>query len=133
MHLPAGAFCNVSGVDPNDGAKIVFVWHRDKGPEDYVLLGSGHVVGAIGRPPGIQTGQFSVTFPLPPACSADDIVVTDNMSGKEALPGVTVTPCSPVSGLKAGGTNISGERAVGIGATNASPQPSQIVLARKRS
>lgn len=128
----AGAFCNVSGVDPNAGAKIVFVWRRDKGPDDYVLLGSGHVVGACGRPPGIKIGQFSVTFPLPPGCSAEDLVVTDDTSGKEHLPGVTVTPCSASVGLKPGGTivPVPALRAV---ATNASPQSSQTVLARKWS
>jgi hypothetical protein len=104
MNAPQGTFVNVSGIDPNDGAKIVFVWCRDKGPEDYVLLGSGHVVGAIGRPPGIQEGQFSVTFLLPSGCSTDDIFVTDDKIGKEHLRGVAITPCLGVPGFPSDGT-----------------------------
>jgi len=33
MNHTQGTFVNASGIDPNDGAKIVFVWCRDKGPE----------------------------------------------------------------------------------------------------
>jgi hypothetical protein len=99
MNAPQGTFVNVSGIDPNGGAKIVFVWCCDKGPEDYALLGSGHVVGAIGRPPGIQAGQFSVTFLLPLGCSADDVFVTDDKIGNEHLRGVTITPCLGVPGF----------------------------------
>ncbi|MES1179596.1 MAG: hypothetical protein ABUL43_00200, partial [Hyphomicrobium sp.] len=62
--MPQGTFYNASGIDHNDGAKIVFVWGRD-GSGKHVLLGSGQIVGALGRPPGISVGQFSVTFPLP--------------------------------------------------------------------
>ena len=119
-NLTQRAFVNVSGIDPNDGAKIVFVWCRGKGPEDYALLGSGHVVGAIGRPPGIQAGQFSVTFLLPSGCSADDVFVTDDKIGNEHLRGVTITPCLGVPGFRSGGTAAPAVRA---GATNASPQP----------
>jgi hypothetical protein len=119
MNLPQETFFNVSGIDLNDGAKIVFVWSRDKGPEDYVLLGSGHVVGAIGRPPGILIGQFSVTFLLPPGCSADDVFVTDDKNGEEHLRGVTVTPCLGVPGFRSEGTAIPAVRA---GATNAPHQ-----------
>jgi hypothetical protein len=104
MNAPQGTFVNVSGIDPNDGAKIVFVWCRDKGPEDYALLGSGHVVGAIGRPLGIQAGQFSITLLLPSGCSTDDVFVTDDKIGKEHLRGVTVTPCSGVSGFRSEAT-----------------------------
>jgi hypothetical protein len=102
MNLPQGNFVNVSGVDATDGAKVVYVWRRDKGPEVYTLLGSGHVVGAIGsaRPPGISTGQFSVTFLLPLGCSVDDVFVTDDKNGKDHLPDVTVTPCWNVSGVQ---------------------------------
>jgi hypothetical protein len=131
----SGGFVNVSGIDPNDGAKIVFVWCRDpdKGPDDSRLVGSGHVVGPDApRPPGISVGQFSVTFPLSPGCSADDIVVTDDKTGKDYLPGVTVTPCSAIAGLRSGGTVIPNP-AVLADATNASPQSSQTVLARMRS
>jgi hypothetical protein len=119
MNLPQGIFVNVSGVDINDGAKIVFVWCRDKGPEDYALLGSGHVVGAIGRPPGIQAGQFSVTFLLPSGCSTDDVFVTDDKIGKEHLRGVTITPCLGVPGFRSEATATPAGR---VGATNGSHQ-----------
>ena len=99
MNLPEGTFVNVSGIDPNDGAKIVFVWCRDKGLEHYSLLGSGHIVGAIGRPPGILVGEFSITFQPPPRCYASDVFVTDDKNGNEHLRGVTVTPCLGVSGM----------------------------------
>lgn len=136
MKLPQGAFVNVSGIDTNDGARIVFVWCRDKGPEDYALLGSGHVVGAVGcgRPPGVPAGQFSVTFLLPPGCSADDVFVTDDKTGKAHLPGVTVTPCLNVSGFQSEETvTPPGAPPVHAGVTDASPQPSHIVMARQRS
>ncbi len=92
MSVPQQIFVNVSGIDANADASIVFVWSRNKGPEDYVLVGSGHVVNvpAHARPPGIQAGQFSVTFLLPPGCSADDVFVTDDKSNGERLTGVTV-------------------------------------------
>jgi hypothetical protein len=128
-----GAFCNVSGVDPNDGAKIVFVWRRGKSPGDHELLGSGHVVGAMGRPPGIQIGQYSITFPLPPGCSPDDLVVTDDTSGKEQLPGVTVTPCSPMPGLSSGGTISPGDPTDRPITNKSSPKSSHLVMAAKRS
>lgn len=91
----SGVFFNVAGVDPNEGASVVFVWCRGKAAEDYALLGSSHVVGAVGStlPPGIVSGQFSVTFLLPPGCSAEDIFVTDDKNGSEHLPGVSITPC----------------------------------------
>jgi hypothetical protein len=120
MNAPQGTFVNVSGIDPNGGAKIVFVWCRDKGPEDYALLGSGHVVGAIGRPPGIQAGQFSVTFLLPSGCSTDDVCVTDDKIGNEHLRGVTITPCLGVPGFPSEGTATPAGPA---GATNGSHQP----------
>jgi hypothetical protein len=96
-----GVFFNASGVDANDGAKIVFVWCRDRGPGGYALLGSGHLVSAIvsALPPGISPGQFSVTFPLPPGRSAHDVFVTDDKAGGEHLAGVTITPCSGASGF----------------------------------
>jgi hypothetical protein len=120
MNLAQGTFISVSGTDPNDGAKIVFVWCRDKGPEDYALLGSGHVVGAVGCPPGIMVGQYSVTFLLPPGCSADDVFVTDDKTGKKHLRGVTVTPCLGVPGFRSEATATPSER---VGATNGSYQP----------
>jgi predicted nucleotidyltransferase len=101
MNLPQQAFVNVSGIDPNEAATMVFVWCRDKGLEDYVLLGSGHVVNvpANARPPGIQAGQYSITFPLRPGCSIEDVFVTEDKSGSERLTGVTVSDLSQ-SGLR---------------------------------
>jgi hypothetical protein len=95
MHPPHGRFVNVSGVDRDESANIVFVWCRNKGPEDYILLGSGHVVRAAesARPPGIVFGQFSVTFLLPSGCAEEDVFVTDDKSGKACLPEINVMPC----------------------------------------
>ena len=95
MNLPEQTFVNVSGIDRNKGATIVFAWCRNRGPEDFVLLGSGHVVPAFGNdlPPGILAGQYKVTFLMPPGCSVGDVFVTDDTSGRERLSGVTVTPC----------------------------------------
>jgi hypothetical protein len=96
MREPRGVFFNVSGVDANEGAKIVFVWCRDKGRDVPLLLGSGHVVGAVDcwRPPGVASGQFRVTFPLPPGCSADSVVVTDDTNSEDYLENIFVCPCS---------------------------------------
>lgn len=91
----SGAFLNVSGIDPNDGAKSVFVWCRAEGQNSYALVGSGLVLGGGDvLPPGIQAGQFSVTFMLPPGCSSDSVVVTDDKHGNDFLAGVTITHCS---------------------------------------
>jgi hypothetical protein len=120
VNLPANDFCNASGLNPNNGAKIVFVWHY-RGPCDYVPLGSGHVVDAVGRPPGIRVGQYSVTFPLPPGCSADEIVVTDD-TGVAHLLSAIVRPCSAVLEFKLGGKDSAGDRAARIVATNAPPK-----------
>lgn len=89
------SFFNVSGIDPKEDAKIVFVWCRNGDFDSDMLLGSGCVVGADGyRPPGIQVGQFSITFPLPAGCLADNILVTHDKNGKEPLSGVTLTRCA---------------------------------------
>ena len=101
----SGAFFNVSGIDPNDGAKIVFVWCRARGQDTDTLVGSGHVVGAGGGgglPPGIRVGQFSVTFELPAGCPDDSVVVTDDKSGKDFLPGVTLVACRTSARLQSG-------------------------------
>jgi hypothetical protein len=91
----SNAIFRASGVDPNDGAKIVYVWCRDKNQDSYTLIGSGYVVGAqAGLPPGIRPGQFCVVFILPPGHSADTIVITDDTNGKEFLPNVSVIPCA---------------------------------------
>jgi len=123
MNLPRGTFADASGIDPNDGAKIVFIWCRDRGPEDYCLLGSGHVVGAVGsaRPPGVPAGQFSVTFLLPPGCSVEDVFVTDDKNGEDHLRGVTIKPCLGVPGFR---SEASVTSAVRTQATNGSHQPS---------
>lgn len=101
MNLPRENFFNVSGIDPNHGAEIVFAWCRDPELDHCALLGSGNVVGSNSvRPPGVVAGQFSVTFLLPPGCREDEVFVTDDKNGKEHLPGVTLTACSGVSGLR---------------------------------
>jgi hypothetical protein len=134
MRLRPGSFFKVSGTDPNDGARIVFVWCREKGPDDYRLLGSGHVIGPDGvRPPGISVGQFSVTLALPPGRSPDDVVVTDDTAGKVHLPDVIITPCSTVVGFKFGGRVSSGDRTVREITANASPNSGHRVMACKRS
>ncbi len=91
-----GSFFNVTGVDPNEGAKIVFVWGRDGNTDASLLLGSGHVVRADGsaRPPGVAIGQFSVTFLLPAACLAGDVVVTDDVAGAGRMNSIVIVPCS---------------------------------------
>jgi hypothetical protein len=95
-----GTFFNVSGIDPNDSARAVFVWCRDKDPDKDLFLGSGHLVNVAEctLPPGIKAGQFSVTFLLPHECSACNIVVTDDTDDTEPLPNVTVTRCADRGG-----------------------------------
>jgi hypothetical protein len=112
VNRPEEVFYNTSGIDPDDRAKMVFVW-RVRGPDDWVLLGSGHLVGNLDRPKGIQAGQFSVTFALPTGCAADEIVVTDRATGKTPLPDVIVRPCSAVFEIKIGGRDSAGSGAVG--------------------
>jgi hypothetical protein len=88
-------FVNVSGIDQNEGARVVFVWCRHKEAGDHVLLGAGHVVGAAPdcRPPGVLAGQFCVTLPLPAGRSADDVFVTDDVRGSEHVRGILVSAC----------------------------------------
>jgi hypothetical protein len=99
MNLPQQTFVNISGIDPNDGATLVFVWCRKEGPENFALLGSGNVVSlpTSARLPGIESGQFSVTIPLPLGRSIDDLFVTDDKTGDEHLTGVTMTACVALS------------------------------------
>jgi hypothetical protein len=89
-----GPLFKASGVDANKGAKSVFVWYHDKASNKYSLLGSGHVLSADAALPGVETGQFSITFFLPYGYSSENIVVTDDTSAKGVLPGVIVTPTS---------------------------------------
>ena len=126
-----GNFFNVSGIDRNDGARIVFVWCRSTGSDDYARLGTGHIVGAEGGyiPPGVTAGQYSVTFPLPYGCSAGNIVVTDDKNGKEFLPDVTVIPCLTSWGVQPEPTIVPREPVVRAGAVDALPQTSQIMMA----
>ena len=132
----SGAFFRVSGIDPNDGARIVFVWCRDiKSPHTYLLLGSGHVVGGEGLflPSGVSVGQFSVVFSLPYGCSPGDVVVTDDKNGDEHLLDVTVTPCSTPMGYRPGAAVPAGDLAELTGKTNASIRVidrSQAMIAR---
>jgi hypothetical protein len=98
----SSTFFRVSGIDSNDGARIVFVWCRNKGPDDYALLGAGHVVSGENflLLPGVSVGQFSVVFALPDGCSPDDVVVTDDKNGNEPLLGVALTPCLTPMGFR---------------------------------
>ena len=93
-------FVNVSGIDHNEGASVVFVWCCRKEAGDHALLGSGHVVGAApdSRPPGVLAGQFCVTLPLPAGCSVDDVFVTDDRRGLERVRGIRVSACVARSG-----------------------------------
>jgi hypothetical protein len=130
----SGTLFKVSGIDPNDGVRIVFVWCRDEGFDNYALLGSGHVVaaGGVGLPPGISVGQFSVTFLLPYGRSASSIVVTDDKNGKEFLHDVIVTPCSVPAAFQPGVTVAPGDPAMCAGVTNASSRSvnrGQVVMA----
>jgi hypothetical protein len=93
-------FVNVSGVDHNEGASVVFVWCRQKDEGDHALLGAGHVVRGApnSRPPGVLAGQFCVTLPLAAGCSVDDIFVTDDVRGMERVRGILVSACVTRSG-----------------------------------
>jgi hypothetical protein len=86
---------NVSGVDPNEGASVVFVMCRSGFTDGYVQLGNGHIVGANGAyvPPGARAGQYSVTLRLPYGCLPNTIIVKDDKNDQSCLDNVTVTPC----------------------------------------
>lgn len=89
-------YLSVSGVDPNEGATTVYVWRRDPAEkEGRVLVGSAPLVPAemATRLPGIQPGEFRVTFPTPKGCSASDIIVTDDLLKEEPLSNIAVVPC----------------------------------------
>lgn len=106
MNSGKQAYVNVSGTDLNEGAAKVFVWSGVR-TENQVLLGSGHVVGVTGRPPGIQVGQYCLTFILPPECSVDEIFVTDDTDDEGRLTGVIVTRCQddPGTGFRRAGSS----------------------------
>src|ERR1700735_271410 len=101
-------YFNVSGVDPSKGAETVFVRYRNGYPDGDIILGSGRVVGAGGCSllPGVQVGQFRITFLLPDGCSADHIVVSRDKSGKELLSDVTLTRCLIRAEARSGGIII---------------------------
>jgi len=128
----SGTFFNVSGTDPTEGARVVFVWCRDNGSEEAILLATGHIAGADGSflPPGVPIGQFSVTFPLPPRNSATEIVVTDDKGGKETPLDVTITPCLVFAGPQSGGTIAPSGLGAPVGVANPFPQHRQVVMAR---
>jgi hypothetical protein len=87
-------YFNVSGVDRNEGARVVFVMCRSGAADGYVRVGSGHIVGVDGGfvPPGIEAGQFRITFRLPYGCSPSTIIVKDDKDA-ELTRDIKVTPC----------------------------------------
>jgi hypothetical protein len=129
-------YFNVSGVDQYEGAENVFVRCRNGGPDGDILLGSGRVVGVGGGSllPGVQVGQFSITLLLPDGCSADNIVVSRDKSGKELLADVTITRCLIRAEARSGGTIIPGNSPIRAGATDVASHlinRGQIIMAQK--
>jgi len=132
----SGEYFNVSGIDPYEGAETVFVRYRNDNPEGGVLLGSGRVVcvGSSGLLPGVQAGQFSITFLLPDGCSADHVVVSRDRSGEEPLSGVTLTRCLIRTGTRSGGTIIPDNSPLRPGAPDVARHPinrGQTIMAQK--
>jgi hypothetical protein len=115
----SGAYFNVSGIDQDEDAETVFVRYHKGDPDDDILLGSGRVVGLGGGSllPGIQVGQFSITFLLPDGGSADNIVVSRDNSGKELLSGVVLTRCLICAEARSGGVIIPDNPSPRVGAT----------------
>ncbi|WP_421695922.1 hypothetical protein [Aestuariivirga sp.] len=113
MQTSQQSYFNVAGVNPNPGANIVYIWCHDRVADSYVLIGSGHIVTQLerGRPPGIQVGQFSVTFPLPAEFSASDVSLTDDSASEGRLERFTLTACSGGGVLHAGAVNSGSARA----------------------
>lgn len=121
MSVPREDFYNASGIDRDSRAKMALVW-RVRGPDNCLLLGSDRLVGALGHPKGIQAGQFSITFALPTARAADEVVVTDDANSKARLPAVTCGPSAPPS-LNSRDADVStGGRDVCAAVADASPQ-----------
>ncbi len=84
----------VTGLDPKEGASVVFVWSHDRVSNELMLLGAGHTVGIdTVRPVGIETGQFAVTFLLPQNCTKEGIIVTGDKEGKQIIPRINLTAC----------------------------------------
>ena len=92
---PIDGYFNVSGIDRNEGASAVFVMCRSADSDGYVQVGSGHLVGANGAfvPPGVQAGQYSVTFRLPEGCTPSSICVIDDKNDKAFLKDAKVVHC----------------------------------------
>ena len=111
-------YFNVSGVDQYEGAENVFVRCRNGDPEGDIPLASGRVVGRGHLLPGVQVGQFSITFLLPDGCSADNIVVSRDKSGTDLLSDVTLTRCLIRAEARSGGTIIPDNPRPRAGATN---------------
>lgn len=134
MQQPLQTFFNISGIDPNPGAEIVFVWCRDNSIDKYVLVGSGHVVGEFGcgRPPGVPIGQFSITFPLPAGCSVADVILTNDHASDGYLPTFTITACTTGGMLKSVESNSFGKRAANAGSTPASLNHSPMMAHSRR-
>lgn len=96
----SASFFRVSGIDPNDGAKMAFVWCRSEDQDGFILVASTYIVGASTvRPPGIHPGQFSVAFLLPAHCLADSIIVTDDLDERRSLGDVVVEKCPTPNGF----------------------------------
>jgi hypothetical protein len=134
MQQPLQNFFNVSGVDSNPGATIVFVWCRDKNTDKHVLVGSGHVVGEFGcgRPPGVPIGQFSITFPLPAGCSVADVFLTNDHESDGHLSTFVITACATGGVLSSVEANSFGKRAANAGSTPASLNHSPMMAHSRR-
>jgi hypothetical protein len=87
-----GSVYTVQGVDNRKGATKVFVWRRLEVEPKFALLGSGAISKGQANPPQSAVGAFSVPVMLPEGCSHDDIVVTDDISDNDFLPGVSLIP-----------------------------------------
>jgi hypothetical protein len=116
----SSVYFNVSGIEQNEDTETVFIRYRNGDPDDDIFLGAGRVVGVGGCSllPGIQAGQFSITFRLPDGGSVDNIVVSRDKNGTELLSDVTITRCLIRAEARSGGTIIPGNSPVRAGATN---------------
>jgi hypothetical protein len=130
----SGAYFNVSGIDQNEDAEIVFVRYRSEDQEVDILLGSGRVVGGGILLPGIQVGQFSITFRVPNGCLVDNIVLSRDKGGKELLSGATLTRCLIRAEAPSGGTIVPDNppmRTGGASASSHSINRGQIIMAQQ--
>jgi hypothetical protein len=126
----SSAYVSVSGIDQNEDAETIFVRHCNGNPEDALLLGAVSGVGGSHLLPGIQVGQFSITFLLPDGCSADNIVVSRDKSKTELVSGVTITRSLIREEAWSGGTIIPDNPPVRPGGANVASyftNPGQII------